>query len=104
VAQWIRVHSRGELTDNDLTAVRSHGDAVESKATRRKAGRRRSPAFLSVFTATTLYGGRIYFSGRTYPRRRDSERHLINPSTNPGTDGTNHGGRSPAVITAALAI
>jgi hypothetical protein len=51
VAQWIRVHSRGELTDNDLTAVRSHGDAVESKATRRKAGRWRSPAKLSALAA-----------------------------------------------------
>jgi hypothetical protein len=51
VAQWIRVHSRGELTGNDLTAVRSHGDAVESKATRRKAGRRRSPAKLSALAA-----------------------------------------------------
>jgi hypothetical protein len=73
-------------------------------ATRHKAERRRSPAFLSVFTATTLYGGRIYFSDRTYPRRCDSERHLINPSTNPGTNGTNRGGEVVGGGTAALAI
>jgi hypothetical protein len=29
MAQWVRVLSRGELTDDDLTAVKSHGDAIE---------------------------------------------------------------------------
>ena len=32
MARWIRVHSRGELTGDDLTAVRSHGDAVERQS------------------------------------------------------------------------
>ena len=30
LAAGVRVHSRGELAGNDLTAVRSHGDAMES--------------------------------------------------------------------------
>jgi hypothetical protein len=29
MAQWVRVLSRGELTGDDLTAVKSHDDAVE---------------------------------------------------------------------------
>jgi hypothetical protein len=29
MAQWVRVLSRGELTGDDLTAVKSHGDATE---------------------------------------------------------------------------
>jgi hypothetical protein len=28
LAQWVRVLSRGELTSDDLTAVKSHGDAI----------------------------------------------------------------------------
>jgi hypothetical protein len=28
MAQWVRVLSRGELTGDDLTAVKSHGDAI----------------------------------------------------------------------------
>jgi hypothetical protein len=30
LAARVRVHSRGELAGNDLTAVRSHGDAMGS--------------------------------------------------------------------------
>ena len=66
MAQWIRVHSRGELTGNDLTAVRSHGDAVESKATRRKAGRRRSPVKLSALAAKQKRKTTV--SHRSYPQ------------------------------------
>jgi hypothetical protein len=29
MAQWVRVLSRGELTGDDLMAVKSHGDATE---------------------------------------------------------------------------
>ena len=32
MAQWVRVLSRGELTDDDLTAVESHGDVMERQS------------------------------------------------------------------------
>jgi hypothetical protein len=38
--------------------------------TRRKAGRRLSPAFLSASTVVTQYGGRSSLTVEAYPRRR----------------------------------
>ena len=66
MAQWIRVHSRGELTGDYLTAVRSHGDAVESKATWRKAGRRWLTGELIRFSRKTE--GTTTVSHRSYPQ------------------------------------
>jgi hypothetical protein len=39
-----------------------------------------------------LYGGRNTLLAGTYPRRRNSERYLIIPSTNRDSGGTNRGG------------
>jgi hypothetical protein len=71
---------------------------------RHKAGKRRSPACLSGSTTTNSVRWSDLFTGRTYPRRRDSERHLINPSMNQDAGNTNRGGEVVGGETAALAI
>ena len=60
--------------------------------TRRKAERRQSPTCLSNSTAASFVRWPEYFTGRTYPRRRDSGYYLINLSTNRDAGGTNRGG------------
>jgi hypothetical protein len=70
-----------------VTAVRWKG-----LDTRHKAEGRRSPACLSDSTAASLVRRPELFTGRSYPRRHDSDGYLINPSTNRDAGGTNRGG------------
>ena len=70
----------------------------------RKAGRRQSSACLSNSAAVSLVRRPEYFTGRTYPRRRDSGYYLINMSTNRDAGGTNRGGEVVGGEIGALAV
>jgi hypothetical protein len=86
--RWIRVHRRGELTGDDWTAVASHGVVVESKATRRKAGRRRFTGEVSrsgrgnLVRWSDLFNGRSLSTARIFTRLRVlSDYQLVRIST-----------------------
>jgi hypothetical protein len=69
LAQWIRVHRRGDFTGDDLTAIESHGDTTgvpEHVAQDRKAAFTGVPIDFHCGVCITVAG---FVYGRSYPRR-----------------------------------